>query len=61
MQIVNGYFCRDCADVARAKQGIDPARDERTAKERAASAHGPAERPQLAQSGDVGTRLHVIA
>ena len=60
MQIVNGYFCRDCADVARAKQGIDPARDERAAKERAAT-HAQAERPQLAQSGDVGTRLHVIA
>ncbi len=26
MEIVNGYPCRDCTDVARAKRGIDPAR-----------------------------------
>ncbi|MFZ4601905.1 MAG: hypothetical protein ACOYM8_05570 [Caulobacterales bacterium] len=25
MQIVNGYVCRDCADVALAKRNIDPA------------------------------------
>jgi hypothetical protein len=24
MEIVNGYVCRDCADVAKAKRGIDP-------------------------------------
>ena len=26
LQIVNGYACLDCADVAQAKRGIDPAR-----------------------------------
>jgi hypothetical protein len=25
MEIVNGYVCRDCADVALAKRNIDPA------------------------------------
>ena len=25
IQIVNGYACLDCADVAQAKRGIDPA------------------------------------
>lgn len=26
MTIVNGYFCRNCADVELAKKGMDPAR-----------------------------------
>lgn len=26
MEIVNGYPCRDCADVALAKRNIDPAK-----------------------------------
>ena len=25
MELVNGYFCRNCADVELAKKGIDPA------------------------------------
>lgn len=25
MEIVNGYMCRDCTDVANAKKNIDPA------------------------------------
>lgn len=25
MRIVNGYFCRNCADVELAKKGMDPA------------------------------------
>lgn len=25
MSIVNGYFCRNCADVEVAKKGMDPA------------------------------------
>jgi hypothetical protein len=25
LEIVNGYVCRDCTDVARAKKGEDPA------------------------------------
>jgi hypothetical protein len=25
MQLVNGYMCRNCADVELAKKGIDPA------------------------------------
>ena len=27
MQIVNGYACLNCSDVAKAKRGIDPAAD----------------------------------
>lgn len=58
MQIVNGYVCRDCADVAKAKRGVDPTHAERAqAPKRAESGTaGP-----LAANGDVGTRLHVIA
>jgi hypothetical protein len=26
IEIVNGYVCRDCTDVERAKKGDDPAR-----------------------------------
>lgn len=28
MEIVNGYPCYDCADVASAKRGVDPAKAE---------------------------------
>ncbi|MGX9964519.1 hypothetical protein ACVFYP_14410 [Roseomonas sp. F4] len=31
MEIVNGYPCRDCTDVARAKKNIDPAKPEQAA------------------------------
>ncbi|MBU8541126.1 hypothetical protein ACFOD3_25190 [Falsiroseomonas tokyonensis] len=31
MEIVNGYPCRDCTDVARAKKNIDPAKPEQGA------------------------------
>lgn len=62
MQVVNGYFCQDCTDVARAKKGIDPAHPEQgphALKPKSATDSDPA--PALATSGDVGTRLHVIA
>jgi len=26
MELVNGYYCRNCADVELAKKGMDPAR-----------------------------------
>jgi hypothetical protein len=25
IELVNGYLCRDCADVEKAKKGVDPA------------------------------------
>ena len=64
MQVVNGYVCRDCSDVALAKKGVDPAQPER---ERTVAKHPVERRPEpgtvgaLAERGDVGTRLHVIA
>jgi hypothetical protein len=61
MQIVNGYLCRDCTDVAKARRGVDPrpAEPARAPPERVVSEPGPA--GALAANGDVGTRLHVIA
>ncbi|MEY4583214.1 MAG: hypothetical protein RL701_7917 [Pseudomonadota bacterium] len=63
MQNVNGYLCRDCTDVARAKKGIDPARPTQTPDSRERErVHKASESPApLATSGDVGTRLHVVA
>ena len=29
MSLVNGYFCRNCADVELAKRGMDPAKPNR--------------------------------
>ncbi|MEZ4225716.1 MAG: hypothetical protein R3B13_32490 [Polyangiaceae bacterium] len=29
MRLVNGYMCRNCADVELAKRGIDPAHPDR--------------------------------
>jgi hypothetical protein len=29
MTLVNGYFCRNCADVELAKKGMDPAKPNR--------------------------------
>lgn len=64
MQIINGYLCRDCTDVARAKKGVDPAHPEQEYGLREQDKRGepePGSAGALAESGDVGTRLHVIA
>ena len=47
MQVVNGYVCTNCTDVANAKRGVDPAHPKdpppEVAKAREAkSGHGPA-------------------
>jgi hypothetical protein len=64
MEIVNGYGCRDCGDVAKARRGVDPAGDDaaariagrRAARERAEAASAtrdaaaaPAESAPLAE------------
>ena len=64
VQNVNGYVCRDCTDVARAQKGIDPARpkDGPYGRDRGKSGSvQPVSPASLATSGDVGTRLHVVA
>ena len=69
MELVNGYYCRDCAEVELAKKGIDPAEAKRaTNGETPGAAHdGNGRRePSLGvnrvnASGDVGTRLDLFA
>jgi hypothetical protein len=64
VQNVNGYVCRDCTDVARAQKGVDPARPKDGPYGRDRERIGlvrPGEPASLAPSGDVGTRLHVVA
>lgn len=67
MRIVNGYFCRNCADVELAKKGIDPAHPTRAyiggEEYVPPSAEGQRRlglnEPQ--ESGQVGTRLDLLA
>jgi hypothetical protein len=61
MQVVNGYICRDCTDVARAKQGIDPAHPTPNARSSYARQNPDQPEAKPATTGDVGTRLHVVA
>jgi hypothetical protein len=64
MQVVNGYVCRDCTDIERAKKGIDPKHPEEGPYGRNRDPNDPtrsAQNPTLATTGYVGTRLHVIA
>lgn len=48
MEIINGYVCHDCADVALAKRNIDPAHpkdgpvDAAGAQDKRANDYGPA-------------------
>ncbi|HTV26095.1 MAG TPA: hypothetical protein VMG12_45680 [Polyangiaceae bacterium] len=59
---VNGYYCRDCADVALAQRGIDPAqprRDEQARRSEAAQRRGE-NQPGPAGS-TLGSRLNLYA
>ena len=44
MQVVNGYVCANCTDVANAKKGVDPAhpKDPPKSVETASAERGPA-------------------
>ncbi|HYI73315.1 MAG TPA: hypothetical protein VEX87_26420 [Skermanella sp.] len=70
MEIVNGYPCRDCSDVEKAKKGIDPnarpGETEADAKSRSGS--GPLEEKDRDKrgvnrplsTGNVGTALNIL-
>jgi hypothetical protein len=61
-ETVNGYLCRDCADVALAKRGVDPAqprRDEEVRRTEAAIALG-LNQPAPAGSS-LGARINLYA
>jgi len=64
MTLVNGYVCRNCADVELAKRGLDPAHPQRAFRGSEAFAEPVTEelgenRPT--SSGEIGTRLNVLA
>ena len=73
IRVVNGYPCRNCADEARAKRGIDPADPSGPAtgpKQGQSVADSARERAEKAAalrvnqpeaSGAVGTRLNLFA
>jgi hypothetical protein len=63
MTVVNGYFCRNCADVELAKRGIDPAHPKKAFH--GSEAFAPPDPDELGEnrpltSGPVGTRLNVL-
>ena len=65
MRVVNGYFCRNCADVELAKKGMDPTEPRREFSGGEVYIPPPSDeelgvnRPE--QSGAVGTRLNLHA
>jgi hypothetical protein len=66
MRIVNGYFCRNCADVELAKKGMDPADPKREYSGGEVYIPPPPEPMQLGvnrpeKGGDVGSRLNLRA
>jgi hypothetical protein len=66
MRIVNGYYCRNCADVELAKKGMDPAHPGREYSGGEVYVPPPAESKPLGinapeAEGSVGTRLSLRA
>jgi hypothetical protein len=67
MRTVNGYFCRNCADVELAKKGMDPAHPGREYSGGEVYVPPPTElKPPLGvnapeKDGAVGTRLNLRA
>ena len=65
MEIVNGYVCRDCTDVERAKKGDDPAKANGVAaKAETKGVNAVADEPlgvnRPLAAGDRGTVLNVL-
>lgn len=59
---INGYYCRDCADVALAKRGLDPTHPERDEQARRTEASKRLGENQPGPAGaDVGSRLNLYA
>ena len=69
MELVNGYYCRDCAEVALAKKGIDPVESKRATNGTEPMDSGQGKnggKPELgvnrvSPSGDLGRRLNLYA
>lgn len=67
MEIVNGYRCESCADVAFAKRGLDPLKGNQSPYQRAqeqANKQGLTVQPlgvnQPRATGSVGTNLNIL-
>ncbi len=66
MSVVNGYYCRNCADVELAKKGMDPAKPgQKQAGGRVDIPPSPDSKPLGVNApendGPVGTRLNLHA
>jgi hypothetical protein len=67
LSMVNGYFCRNCADVELAKKGMDPAKPGQEYSGGEVYIPPPAESKTelgvkaLEKDGPVGTRLNLHA
>ena len=67
VRLVNGYFCRNCADVELAKKGMDPAKPKREYSGGEVYIPPTAESKSrlglnaLEKEGPVGTRLNLHA
>jgi hypothetical protein len=59
IELVNGFVCRDCAEVALAKRGIDPAKPKEPAGT-AASEKTPDGVNRPLAAGERGTVINVM-
>ena len=60
IEIVNGYVCRDCADVERAKKGEDPAKPKGAGIDVPAAGEGSHGVNRPLGSGDRGTQVNLL-
>jgi hypothetical protein len=66
LEIVNGYVCKDCTDVARAKKGEDPATKPESPEARDHNAVGAPKDDELRgvnrplATGDRGTQVNLL-
>ena len=66
LEIVNGYVCRDCTDVARAKKGEDPATKPNSPEARDHKAPGAPRDDELRgvnrplAAGERGTQVNLL-
>ena len=68
MELVNGYVCRDCTDVERARKGEDPAKPVRSGSKADATGGTVASKDEEPfgvnrplTGGDRGTQVNLLA
>jgi hypothetical protein len=60
IEIVNGYVCRDCTDVERAKKGEDPAEKPNASPKPGSSEDQPRGVNRPLADGERGTRVNLL-